>query len=100
VREQLEIANRSHVLICGIEAHVCVLQTALDMHANGLETFLVSDAVSAGQPDQIPWAIQRMQRAGTVVTGIVSAMYELMRDATHPAFRTCLGLAKEATASG
>lgn len=98
VRQQLDTANRSHVLICGIEAHVCVMQTVLDMHAAGVETFLLSDAVSAGQPDQIAWAIQRMQRAGCVVTGIVSAMYELMQNSTHPAFRTCLGLAKEATA--
>lgn len=99
VKQQLDTANRSHVLICGIEAHVCVMQTVLDMHAAGIETFLISDAVSASQPDQISWAIQRMQRAGSVVSGIVSAMYELMRDSTHPAFRTCLGLAKEAASA-
>lgn len=97
---QLEAANRSTVLICGIEAHVCVLQSVLDLAARGRQVFLVSDAISCGQPDQLPWAFERMQGAGAIVTGIVSAMYELMHDSTHPAFRTCLGLAKEATARG
>ncbi len=96
VVRQLEATARTTVLVCGIEAHVCVLQTTLDLLARGVQPFLVSDAISAGQADQIPWALARMQRAGAVVTGIVSAMYELMRDATHPAFKACLALAKDA----
>jgi nicotinamidase-related amidase len=100
VVQQLQAANRSTVLICGIEAHVCVLQTALDLHARGMQAFLVSDAISAGQPEQIRWAFERMQRAGAIVTGVVSAMYELMQGSTHPAFRMCLTLAKEATSAG
>ena len=99
VLAQLRAAGRSTVLVGGIEAHVCVLQATLDLHAHGLQAFLVSDAVSAGQPEQVPWAFDRMQRAGAIVTGIVSAMYELMKDSTHPAFKNCLALAKEAAAA-
>jgi len=100
VRQRLDAAGRSQAIICGIEAHVCVLQTVLDLQAAGLESFLISDAVSAGQASQIPRAIDRMQRAGAVVTGLVSAMYELIADASHPSFRACLPIAKEAAALG
>jgi nicotinamidase-related amidase len=47
VVEQLSAAHRSTVLVCGIEAHVCVLQATLDLLARGLQVFLVSDAISA-----------------------------------------------------
>jgi nicotinamidase-related amidase len=71
-----------------------VLQTVLDLHAGGWQCFVCADATSASQRDQIPFAIQRMQRAGAVMTGVLSAMYELLGDSTHPAFPACLDLAK------
>ena len=86
--------QRSTVLMAGIEAQVCVLQTALDLLAGGKSCFLCSDAISAGQRDQIAPALARVSRAGGVVTGVLSAMYELLADSTHPAFRRCLELAK------
>lgn len=90
----LQMRQRSSVLIAGIEAQVCVLQTALDLLAGGWPVFLCSDAISAGQRDQIAPALERVRQAGGIVTGVLSAMYELMADSTHPAFRRCLELAK------
>ena len=94
VDEKLAQWNRGNVLIAGIEAHVCVLQTVIDLQAGGRQAFVVSDAISAAQRDQIAPALDRMRSAGAIVTGVISAMYELMRDAAHPSFRTCLELAK------
>jgi nicotinamidase-related amidase len=94
VHEQLLAWRRGCVLLCGVEAHVCVLQTTLDLLASGRQVFLISDAISASQPDQIAPAFQRMTAAGAVPTGVLSAMYEILVDAQHPAFRTCLELAK------
>lgn len=94
VLEQLHAWRRTTVLLCGLEAHVCVLQTALDLQALGRQCFVCTDAVSAGQRDQIGPAYQRLQAGGVLLTGVVSAMYELMQDARHPAFRGCLELAK------
>lgn len=94
VDEQLTAWNRTSILICGIEAHVCVLQTVLDLQATGRQCFVCTDAISASQRDQIAPAQQRMQRAGAVLTGVMSAMYELLGDAQHPSFRACLELAK------
>jgi nicotinamidase-related amidase len=94
VHDQLLDWRRTSVLICGVEAHVCVLQTVLDLQASGRQAFVCTDAVSASQHEQIQPAYQRMTRAGASLTGVLSAMYELMEDSTHPSFRACLELAK------
>jgi len=92
--EALATSNRRTILICGIEAHVCVLQSALDLCAAGFSVFVLSDAVSSGEPDQIAHAFGRMASAGACITGCVSAAYELARDASDPAFRDLLTLVK------
>lgn len=94
VRQQLDAWNRGTVLLAGVEAHVCVLQTALDVLASGRNCFVCSDAVSASQHDQIGHAYRRMERAGGITTGVLSVMYELLRDAKHESFGVCLELAK------
>lgn len=94
VVSQLRRWRRSSVLVAGIEAHVCVLQTVLDLQEAGWQSFVVSDAVSASQADQVAPALARMRQAGAIETGVISAMYELMGDSTHASFRRCLELAK------
>jgi nicotinamidase-related amidase len=86
--------HRGTVLVCGIEAHVCVQQTTLDLLAAGRQVFLCTDCISAAQAGQIPHALSRMERAGAVRTGCLSAIYELLADATHPGFKTCLEMVK------
>jgi nicotinamidase-related amidase len=94
VRAHLVSLHRPNVLVCGVEAHVCVLQTVLDLAAASWHPFHATDAISAGQPDQVAPAFRRMERAGSLPTGTLGAMYELMGDAGHPAFREILTLAK------
>ena len=94
VETRLADLGRTSVLVCGIEAHICVLQTVLDLQASGRQAFVATDAVSAGQPHQIAPALYRMQEAGAILTGVLSSMYELMADKNHPAFSRCLQIAK------
>ncbi len=94
VRAHLQALRRSTVLVCGVEAHVCVLQSVLDLCAGGWSVFHATDAIGAGQPDQVAPAFRRMERAGAMPTGVLSAVYELMGDAQHPRFRECLPLVK------
>jgi nicotinamidase-related amidase len=95
ILDQMATWRRTSVIICGIEAHVCVLQTVLDFQDAGYHCFLCTDAISAGQHGQIAPAIRRMERAGAIPTGVLSVMYELMRKSTHPSFRVLLELAKQ-----
>lgn len=91
ILDERRVAN---VLLCGVEAHVCVLQTALDLLAGGRQVFLATDAISSGQRDQVHPAFERMQRAGAVLSGTLGATYELLGDAADPSFKTCLALVK------
>jgi nicotinamidase-related amidase len=95
VEERLQAWRRTNVLVCGIEAHVCVTQTVLDLQASGRQCFVVSDAISASQADQVDPAIRRMEAAGAVTTGVMAAMYELLGDASHPSRRACVELVKQ-----
>lgn len=87
-------SGRNTALVCGIEAHICVLQSVLDLRSAGRDVFFCTDAISAGQPSQIPHAFRRMEAAGAIPTGILSALYELMADKQHPAFKRCLEYVK------
>jgi nicotinamidase-related amidase len=95
VDEQLRRWRRDSVIVCGLEAHVCVLQTVLDLQQSGRQAFVCTDAVSCSQREQMRWALDRMVRAGAILSGVISVMYELLGDSSHPAFRACLDLAKE-----
>jgi nicotinamidase-related amidase len=92
--------RRPTVLVCGIEAHVCVLQTTLDLLARGWSVFLATDAISSGQADQIAPAFARMQAAGATFTGTLGALYELVGDASDPRFKSILPLAKAVRSPG
>lgn len=96
IRGWFDRSGRSQLILCGIEAHVCVLQSALDARRAGISTWLATDAISSGQPDQVAPALHRMQRAGCTTTGTVSCLYEMAGTAEHPGFKAVLNAAKRA----
>lgn len=86
--------SRDTVIIAGIEAHVCVLQTALDLHAEGYRPVVVVDAVSSRQlRDKAP-AIDRMRASGVVVTTVESILFELCRVSRTEVFKAISALVK------
>jgi nicotinamidase-related amidase len=99
IRNWFDLTGRSQLILCGIEAHVCVLQTALDARRAGISTWMATDAISAGQHDQVPGAMRRMERSGCTPTGVVSCLYEMAGSAGHPSFRAVLNAAKRALAA-
>ncbi|PHV11633.1 isochorismatase family protein [Chitinimonas sp. BJB300] len=78
---------RNQVVICGIEAHVCVLQTALDLKAAGKEVFMVADAVGSRSQEDKVVALARAAAAGIHVITREMALFEWMRDSRAPQFR-------------
>lgn len=79
--------TRPQVVLAGMEAHVCVLQTALELAAAGREVFLVGDAVCSRTEANYFNALARAQAAGIVVTNVESVLFEWLRDAAHEHFR-------------
>jgi len=89
VTNVLKKLNRSplHVVLFGLETHVCVQQTALDLLAMGIEVFVVADAcVSRSQTDRI-FAFERLKQAGCIVTTYESVLLQLIRTKDHPQFK-------------
>lgn len=86
-REQLHQANKPNVLVVGMEAHVCVLQTVLDLLTDGINVFVAVDAVQARFKVDQDLALQRMDRAGAILTTVETATFEWLGGADHPQFK-------------
>ena len=91
----LEGSGRKTVLLCGIEAHVCVLQSALDMLEAGYEVFVALDAVSSRKERDEKPGLKRMIQAGVVPTTVESALFELLdNDSKSDTFKAIQRLIK------
>jgi hypothetical protein len=99
IAKHFSSATPSEVVIVGIESHICVTQTTLDLLANGHKVYVLADGVSSCNPQEIPIALARLRAAGAIVTTSESFLYECMGDAAIPEFRAIAGLVKETTAS-
>jgi len=88
------LAERRQVVLCGCEAHVCVLQTALGLHALGFQVFVVEDAVGARHQDDKSAALARLSQAGVTLVTLEMAAFEWLGDADHPRFREVQALIK------
>lgn len=75
-----------------MEAHVCVLQTALELHSAGFEVYVVEDAICSRNPDHRRNALSRLQQAGLIVTNAESVIFEWLRVSTHEHFKAVSSL--------
>lgn len=75
------------VLLCGVEAHVCVLQTTLDLLAMGIDVTIIVDGVSSQRPVDRAVALERMAQLGAVLSTSESTIFQLLGDAKHPNFK-------------
>ena len=79
--------QRKHLVIVGMEAHVCVLQTALDAVVEGYSVFVVGDAVSSRSASDVEAAKHRMEKAGVTVISAEMAFFEWLERAGTPDFK-------------
>lgn len=79
--------QHSQLILAGMESHICVLQTALDLQAMGKQVFVVEDAIISRNAANKHNALERMRQAGVIVTNAESVVFEWLQGADHPAFR-------------
>ena len=90
----LRQSERTQVILTGIEAHVCVLQTGLDLLDTGYSVDVISDGIFSRAAENHQLALQRLHDAGATISSIEMALFELIRTSNHPQFRTISKLVK------
>jgi nicotinamidase-related amidase len=91
---QLKGLNRKQLLLAGIETHICVYQTALDLLRLDYEVQVVADAVSSRAAENRQIGLERMKEAGARLTSTEMALFELLRAAEGPRFKAITGIVK------
>ncbi|HTR88752.1 MAG TPA: isochorismatase family protein [Solirubrobacteraceae bacterium] len=86
--EGFELQGREQAIVCGIETHVCVSQTVHDLLDRGVQVHVPADAVGSRHQIDHERALQRLERAGAVVTTVEAALFELLKRAGTPEFKT------------
>jgi len=92
--QSLEQGGIKQVVLCGIETHVCVQQTALDLLASGYQVHVAQDAVSSRKESDHRTALARLAISGVILTGTESTLFELMQRADIPEFKQVSALIK------
>jgi nicotinamidase-related amidase len=94
ITHRLAERSRRTVIVVGIEAHVCVQQTVLDLLRAGYLPYVCADAVSSRRPLDRDTALARMRQAGAIVTTVESAIFELLGEAQGDRFKQILKIVK------
>jgi len=92
--EALKYLGRRQILLAGVETHVCVYQTAMDLLQMGLEPHVVADAVSSRDPRNKELALRKMRAAGAMITCVEMALFELLGTAKREEFKQILKIVK------
>lgn len=98
VSKHFDASKPSEVVIVGIESHVCVTQTALDLLRAGHKVYILADGVSSCNQQEVPIALARLRTEGAIVTTSEGFLFECMGDAGIPEFREMSKLIKETSA--
>lgn len=93
-RARIEALGRRQIVVAGMEAHVCVLQSALDLLARGFAVFVVADAASSRKPEDAAAGFARARAAGAEIVTTEMAIFEWMARCDIPEFRDLLALIK------
>jgi nicotinamidase-related amidase len=85
--EGFDLGGRDQALVCGIETHVCVNQTALDLLGSGVEVHIAADAVGSRFEENKRVGLHKMERAGAELTSVETALFELLGRAGTDEFK-------------
>ena len=94
IKSQMEQSARKSVVVVGIEAHVCVQQTVLDLLRAGFQVYVCGDAITSRKPTDTELAIARMRQAGAIVTSTESVIFEMVQEAGTDLFKQILKVVK------
>ena len=91
---EISRSGRKQVLLCGVESHICISQTALGMLDAGYQVHVCTDAVSSRTVENWRMGIEKIRQAGGLVTSVESALFEMLQEAGTADFREILEIVK------
>ena len=91
---ELHRSGKKQIILCGVEAHICVCQTALDILANGFQVHVIADAVSSRTKSNWEAGLNKMEQNGVYISTTEMAIYELLGEAGTSEFKEILALVK------
>lgn len=94
IKQAIIDSGRKQWLVCGIESHICVYQTAMGLLSNNFEVEIVADCISSRSAESIAITLQKLQQKGASVTNIEMCLYELVKDSRREIFKEILTLIK------
>ena len=86
--------KRQQIIISGIESHVCVLQSAIQLHRSGYSIYVVEDAICSRKKLNHKNAVERLRQDGIIVSNVESVLFEWLQNAEHPKFKNISQLIK------
>lgn len=93
-QSQLNDVGAKQIMVCGIEAHICVNQTVHDLIAAGFQVHLLTDCITSRKKQNKKVALRKMEASGAIPSSVEMAVFEMMRDAKHEQFKAIQGLMK------
>ena len=94
IKKAVDGMGRKNVIVCGVEAHVCVLQTAVDLQQAGFQVVYVTDCADSRKAHDKKYGIKRVAAEGALLVTYEQILFELTQGATSPAFKTISNLVK------
>ncbi len=92
--EKLRATGATQIVLCGLETHVCINQTAHDLLNENLQVHLLEDCVSSRFTEDKEIGLRKMRQSGAISSSVEMALFELMRDAQHEQFKAIQELVK------
>lgn len=94
IKDALEDTGRKQVILCGIETHICVHQTADTLVSKGYEVHVLKDGVASRKEFEFEQGLNRMEKNGATITCLEMALFELLKSAKHESFKAVQALIK------
>lgn len=94
IRRAIKDNEPENILLYGIETHICIAQSAIDLKAAGYQVFVVADACSSRTERDHLLGLERLRYENIGIVGVEAALFELTRTAKHPAFKQISSLVK------
>ena len=91
---RIKESGKKDIVVCGIEAHICVQQTVLQLLDAGYNVYLAADCVSSRNENDKIWALARMREAGAVITTYEAVLYEMLRNSKAEGFKDISAIVK------